>query len=472
MSRRLERAFARPEVWCLTAISAVLHFWRLFTPNAIVFDEAYFTRFTGYYLSGSYMFDVHPPLGRLMYAALARVLDIPAAALLRGQSEPVLRILPAAFGVALVPLVYLMLRQLRASRKVATLAAAAIALENALLVDTRLELTDIFLIVFGYGAMTAYLAARVRDGRVRFALISLSALLAGCAFSVKWTGASAFGLILLAWFMESIRAVRVDRRSWRRAAREGIAFLLIPAAVYLGTFAIHFAVLTHDGPGAKDMSAQFRRQLAGSGYFNAAAPKLSYWEKLGEVHHAIKYGNGYLQNASNGGASPWYTWPIMKHPIGLWEGVATPGEKAALVLLGNPFVWWGGMIGVLVGIALFVVRRSAFAGYEYGFLFLLGAVGMNYVPFMAIKRLMYLYHYLFALVLVVSCATYVAGLLGGWMSDDGGLWRFPSRRSAVVYWGILVMCAVGFIYFLPFTYGFHQTVSAYDRRFWMLHPTF
>ena len=111
-----------------------------------------------------------------------------------------------------------------------------------------------------------------------------------------------------------------------------------------------------------------------------------------------------------------------------------------------------------------------FAGYEYGFAFLVGAVAINYVPFMAIKRLMYLYHYLFALVMAVACAAYVAGIAGGWMREDGGAWSFPSRRSAIAYWSVLGLVLVGFLYFLPLTYGFPQTTAAFDRRFWVLHP--
>jgi dolichyl-phosphate-mannose-protein mannosyltransferase len=159
-TRPSARLFAQPELWILTAISAALHFWRLFTPSGVVFDEVHFEHFAGYYLDGGFVFDVHPPLARLLYGAEARMLGLSADALIGGASAPALRILPALFGIAIIPLVYALLQQLRASRKVATFASIAILLDNALLVDTRLVMADVFLITFGLIAIDVYLAAR------------------------------------------------------------------------------------------------------------------------------------------------------------------------------------------------------------------------------------------------------------------------------------------------------------------------
>lgn len=471
-------SIARPEVWLFTIVSAVLHFWHLFTPNAVVFDELYYERFAGQYLTHQFIFDVHPPLGRLMYVALARLFHVPAAALLRPDPEPILRVLPAAFGVALVPLVWLLLRQLGASRKVAALAIVALTFENALLVESRFILVDIFLISFGIGAMCAFLAARSRAGFRRIAFLALSALLAGLALSIKWTGASALGLVLAAWFIELVLEARpsiVERRVPRpiivRFVREGLILTAIPAAIYLGAFAVHFSMLDRDGPGSRFMSPAFQRQLPGTGLYDPAAPKLSFWRKLHDYHHAVRYANASLDNGHNEGASRWYTWPIMKHPIGLWEPKPSPppGSRAMIILLGNPVVWWGGLIGVLVGVAAFAKRRARFAGREFGLLFLLGGVAINYVPFMAIARLMYLYHYLFALVLVVACSAYATGTLAGWM-DDAPPWRFASRRSAIGYAAVVGLILVAFVYFLPFTYGWTTSSAAFDQRFVVLHP--
>jgi dolichyl-phosphate-mannose-protein mannosyltransferase len=458
------------ETGALTICSAILHFWHLFTPRAVVFDEAYYLRFAGDYLTHRFMFDVHPPLGRLIFTATAALLGIAPATLNQPLPVPAMRIVPALCGTVLVPLLFLIMRQLGASRPVATLAAVAVLLDNALLVMSRLALPDIFLIVFGLGGLSAFLGARRREGLGRWLLLASSGFLCGCAFSVKWTGASALGVVLAAWGLDVLRRRAFARSDVRRITGDAAALVVIPAAVYLTVFAIHFAVLTRSGPGDTFMSARFQAQLPGSRAYNPAAPRETFWEKLRETHHAIRYGNGALQNVTHPSSSLWYTWPIMKHPIGLWEATpAPPGSRAMIILLGNPIVWWGSLAMLFAGAVLIARRRSVLhGGYAFGYFLLLGAVLLDFVPFAAIKRVMYLYHYMFALVFLIALAAYSLGLFSGWMRMDG--WRFSSRRSLALYLGVIALMLIGFAYFLPFTYGWPLSQASWDMHFRVLHP--
>src|SRR5262249_52383307 len=93
-----------PELYVLTAASALTHFWRLFTPNAVVWDEIYYKRFAGHYFDHTFYFDPHPPLANLLFAAVARIAGVPAATLLSDAPAPGLRVLPALCGTLLVPL--------------------------------------------------------------------------------------------------------------------------------------------------------------------------------------------------------------------------------------------------------------------------------------------------------------------------------------------------------------------------------
>ena len=465
MSSPLSRARAVPELWLLFVLSALLHFWKLFTPNAVVFDELHYERFTGYYLQHAYLFDVHPPVGRLLFVAFAAALHLPATKLIIPEPFPVLRIVTAAFATFLVPLVYILLRQLGANRRVATFGATLLLLENALLVMGRLILVDITLIVFGLIALTTYLATHAREGRVRWAWLAASAFFAGLALSIKWTGASALGIVLATWFFDALKR----RRRIVHLVGEGALLTLIPAAIYLGAFYLHFALLTHTGPGDVYMAADFRAQQIGSVQFVPGA-HLSFWAKLAQAHHAMSYGNSALEFAINPGASPWYTWPIMKHPISLWGDPRVPGDKQMLILLGNPVVWWAGLIAFFAGTVSFVLQRERWRGHEFGYAFLMGGVLLNYVPFMAIKRLMYLYHYLFALTLLTALAAYVFGVMTRTIDDDAPPWRIPTRRMQLVYGGVLALVLIGFVYFLPFTYGWRVSAAGFDHRFWVLHP--
>ncbi len=70
---RIARPIWNPELAVFTVLSGVLHFARLFSPNAVLFDEAHYKRFAGHYLDGTFYYDVHPPLANLLYAAVAFV---------------------------------------------------------------------------------------------------------------------------------------------------------------------------------------------------------------------------------------------------------------------------------------------------------------------------------------------------------------------------------------------------------------
>jgi len=84
----------------------------------------------------------------------------------------------------------------------------------------------------------------------------------------------------------------------------------------------------------------------------------------------------------------------------------------------------------------------------------------------------YLYHYLFALVFVVALASVMIGVPAGWNGGRDDFWSFPTRRSAAGYFATLALLLVGFLYFLPFTYGWTMSLASWDAHFWVLHPHF
>lgn len=94
-----------------------------FLNNAFVlhsFDEVHFGKFAGYYLQRTYFFDVHPPLAKLMLAAVGYLIgfdgvydfgDIGQSYAEHQVPYIVLRSLPATLNVASVYLVYSILKE-------------------------------------------------------------------------------------------------------------------------------------------------------------------------------------------------------------------------------------------------------------------------------------------------------------------------------------------------------------------------
>lgn len=471
LARPATRLHARPEFLAIVALGALVRFWRLFTPDAVVFDEFHYLRYSGHYFSHRFYFDLHPPLAKLLYAGMAKLFSVPPAVLLHPSPAPVIRILPALCGSITVALAYVILSQLGASRAVAALGTFAIALDNALVTDSRFILLEPLLICFALASVACYLAARSRTGAAGWALLVATGLASGCAVSVKWTGLSGLGVVLCIWLYDWIRA-RGDR--WRR--------LLVPVvvtgcaiAVYLVVWTIHFSLLTKNSEGADDafMSVQYRKTLVGDQYYDSTA-HMSLIGKLRDTQHAIDYGNRELESVEHPSASRWYTWPIMKHPIGMWISPVKPAPGRAqpfIILLGNPVVWWGGLVGFGLAILLLAWWRARGRPYRFALWVLLGGYAINFLPFIPITRLMYLYHYLFALIWIAMLAALSGGILAGWSEIPAeSPWRFPSGRSRALYLAIVALIVIGFVYFAPFTYGFGMSSRAYDQHFWVLHP--
>jgi dolichyl-phosphate-mannose-protein mannosyltransferase len=444
------------ELAVLTFLAAVTRLSAITHPHAIVFDEVYFREFALHYLDGTYFFDIHPPLGKLLLAGWAKLFGVSATV---HSTDPVvvLRLLPALAGTVLVAVFYQLLRELTASRKVATFGAALLLLDNAILVESRLILTDSMLLLFGVGALTCYLASRRCTGRAHWILLTASAALAGMAVSTKWNGLTALGLIGLVWLAQTLR----QRVSWRRALPQAAILLLVPALLYVSVFAIHFQLLTHSGPGDAFMSQQFQSTLVGNASYNPSA-SMSFPDRFIELNKAMNGAENSLNNSHHPYSSSWVSWPVLKRPVYYW----TAG-KEYIYLQGNPVIWWGLLVGV-VAVAVGWLRRPELFARRRGALALLG-VGwvVNYLPFATIQRPLFLYHYFFAFMFCIAAVSIGLGVLAGWMTDGENAWQFPSGRSVGLYWGILAVAVAAFLFFAPISYGLPLSDGGLAARIWL-----
>ncbi len=449
------------ELVVLTFLAAVTRLTAITHPRAIVFDEVYFREYALRYLDGSYFFDLHPPLGKLLLAGWAKLFGVSATV---QSTDPavVLRLLPALAGTALVAVFYLLLRELTASRKVATLGAALLLLDNALLVESRLILTDSMLLLFGIAAITCYLASRRRTGRAHWILLTSSAVLAGMAVSIKWTGLAALGLIGLVWFAQTLR----HRVSWRRALPQAAVLVGVPALLYFSLFAIHFQLLPNSGPGDAFMSQRFQSTLVGNAGYDPGA-SMSFPDRFIEINDAIHRYEVSLNDSDHPYSSNWTSWPVLKRPIYYWTGANTDGKQQYIYLQGNPIIWWG-LLASVVGVALGWMRRPELFERHRGTMAILGvAWAGSFLPFATIERPMFLYHYFFSFMFCIAAVSIGLGLLAGWMTDDEKVWQFPSRRSAALYWGILGVALAGFLFFAPISYGLPLSDGGLSDRIWL-----
>ncbi|MFH1451133.1 MAG: phospholipid carrier-dependent glycosyltransferase, partial [bacterium] len=194
----------------LLFLAFLTRFWHLGVPAEVVFDEVHFGKFISAYFQHEFYFDIHPPLGKMMIAGFARIFSYePASDFLQiGDSyDPlILRFLPAFFGSLLVGLIYLLARQTGITPKFAFFAGFLALFDNALLIQSRFILLDIFLLFFGFAGIYIFLVSRAcpkKQGRIIFAV--LSAIFIGLSFSVKWTGLSFLALVFVVIFYDFIK---------------------------------------------------------------------------------------------------------------------------------------------------------------------------------------------------------------------------------------------------------------------------
>lgn len=465
MMRALDRLRRIPaEVTVLTVLAVATRFWRLFDPAERAWDEWHFEEFASRYFSGSYYFDVHPPLGKLLFAFVAWAARVPASSFVNAASVPELRVLSALTGTLLIPTFWWLLRELGASRKVAAFGATLLLLDNALTVQSRFVLMDMMLLWFGVAAVTAFVAGRRRRGMARWLLIGCASLCAGAALSVKWTGLTALGLIGLVWLVDAWRA----RGEWARLVMEGAMLVAIPAVIYTGSFAVHFALLPNDGPGAELMAPEFAATLRGNRAYRADA-HVPFVRKVADIHRVMLATNLGWSTIQHAAASKWYTWPISKHRILLWRNQSlVPFNVRRIDIQGNPVLWYGILVALGVFTAALALRRVRVGEHRGVLLMLAVAYAMNYVPFAFIKRPMFLYHYYFALVYSVAFVAIALGLLAGWQGDDDAPWRWRTRRAGALYAGLLGLVLASYLYFAPISYGLPLTAKAQAQRAWVL----
>ncbi|MEO7617392.1 MAG: phospholipid carrier-dependent glycosyltransferase [Candidatus Saccharibacteria bacterium] len=443
----------RPELIALIIGAIFTRTFQLFQPKAIVFDEVYFKAFAGHYLDGHYFFDIHPPLGKLILAGWAHICGLSGVTLATTTALP-LRLIPALFGITLIPIVWAIIRNLGGSRKAAFLGGFMVLLDNALIVESRFILTDTILLATGLGAILCYLIARKRSGKAYYAYFIASAFLAGASASTKWTGLTSLALIAGLWLYESHTYFYTVKWFGRFAL-----LIITPALLYIGLFAIHFALLPSSGDGDAFMSARFQSTLIGNTNYSSNA-RVSFPAKFVELNHEMYEANKTL-TATHPYGSHWYSWPLELRPIYYWQGeTLASGKQGNIYLLGNPAIWWGSLVAMISGLIIYFARRPKRTHAQTkAVLLLVLAYLMNYLPFAAVTRVMFLYHYFFSLVFEIILAVL--------------LWDFISKRSdnerlmRYLYFAIITLITIFFLYFSPLTYGFPLTTQGLMQHIWI-----
>ena len=379
----------------VTALATVLRLWDLGRPHVIAFDETYYpkdalallkfgverafvdnandqllrsdgsTWRTLDLFTGDPAFVVHPPLGKWTIALGEAVF---------GATPFGWRISVAVLGVIAVLLTARIARRLTRSNLIGTIAGLLLAIDGMHLVLSRTGLLDLtlgFWVLVAFGCLLLdrdrtrrRLAALVRAGSDPAALAlgrrpwrwaAVVALALAC--SVKWSAlwfVAAFLLMSLLWDVGLRRSLGVQR-PWIATALRAVPFGLASIAIVVVLY-----TLSWTGWFLSDLGyARDWAQAQGPSIVPDALRSL--WHYHGEAwrfHVGLNSPHSYASNP--------LSWPFQTRPTSFsWETVkevtdeCPSGNCAAEVLaLGNPVIWWAGIIAMVHQLWRWAARRD------------------------------------------------------------------------------------------------------------------
>ena len=438
----------------------ITRFYHFGQPNQIVFDEVYFPKFATDYFKGAYYFDIHPPLAKLMMAGSAKLfgISLPTNFAFKNISQTYpdnsykfLRLIVSIFGVFLILGVYFLTKELFRNKWPAFLAGLFAVFDNALLVQSRVILTDIFLLAFGVLGLTFLFVSRRKRpfGLSWFVFLILAGLFLTAGVLVKWTAlvfVGVAGLVILFDLFKNKKA--------KIFLGQAAILLIVSALFYFAVFAIHLKSLPYTGDGDAFMSSRFQSTLIGNPlYGNPEIKPANLFEKFVELN-AVMYSANAGLTATHSYGSKWYSWPILYRPIYYWYYNNGNDTASRIYFLGNPFIWWLGFLVIVYWVFWFLnqVFKKIKDPYwpEVGFI-LAGYFG-NLLPYVLVSRVSFIYHYFPSLIFLIIGFGFF-------------LWKY-FKKYPVLIGAVCAVALISFIFFAPLSYGLPLTEPVFNGKIW------
>ena len=105
-------------------------------------------------------------------------------------------------------------------------------------------------------------------------------------------------------------------------------------------------------------------------------------------------------------ASPAYSWPLIKKPLLEYRNTSLPVNRTSLMyVLGNPAVFWFGIICTLAAILISIAKKDKRA------VPFLVAFAFQYLPWFRVSRCIFIYHFFTSVPFLILCIVYVLNFL-------------------------------------------------------------
>lgn len=207
--------------------------------------------------------------------------------------------MPAALGALTVPVVFLIMWESGYSLPAAVLASGLILFDNAHVGEDRLILLDSTLVITMALSILCYVRfyklRREAFGRKWWKWLLLTGVSLSCVISTKYVGVFTFVTIGSAvtvdlWNLLDIRRPggALSMFEWgKHFAARFVALVIVPFFFYLFWFQVHFAILTHSGPGDDFMTPAFQETLSDNA-MSAQSVNVEFFDTISMRHKDTK----------------------------------------------------------------------------------------------------------------------------------------------------------------------------------------
>ena len=345
--------------------------------NSTYFDEIYHVRTAHEHINLYKQYEnTHPPLGKLIIALGIKTF---------GMNPFGWRFMGTLFGALMLPLIYLFAKRMFKNTFLASSAMLLLTFDFMHFAQTRIATIDtygVFFIMLMYYFMYIYYDSTKEELPLKKAAIVLflSGLSFGLGIASKWIVFYAGAGLAVLFFMAL--AKRGDSKSdiIKTLLLCIVFFAVIPFGIY---FASYIPVFLSENSE------------------NMIKTLIDYQKHMFTYHSSVTDTHPF--------SSKWYQWPLVYKPIWYWGDKGThviEGTAASIVSLGNPLIWWGGTlcaVGMLI--SSFKNRNKIKAFILIGFL-------SQYLPWMFIGRIVFIYHFFASVPFIILASVYVFRKIG------------------------------------------------------------
>lgn len=378
-----------------------------------MFDEVYHGRTAYEFLHGLTTYETtHPHLGKILISLGVAIF---------GMTPFGWRFMPVIFGIMILPLMYLFAKKLFRSTFIATATTILLAFDCMHYTLSRIATIDIFaaffILLMFYYMYDYFLKDSVyRRGdaslqskfppREVYLPLALSGISMALGIATKWTGVYAgIGLcILFFWYTLSHFPKGQVLRLFGFCC---LFFIAIPLLIYVLCFI----------------------PVVGYTAYNGLIDKVIQGTKYMFDYHANLVAEHYY-------SSPFYEWPIIWMPLLDANDMVNATDVSAISCMGNPAIWWVGIPCELYVFFRWIIKRDKRAG------FLCISYLAQYIPWMSISRITFIYHYFPAILFVILMMGYTMQHI-----REDFSW---GKKAITIYLAIAVIC---FFLFFPVISG-------------------